>query len=864
MREELNLWFLLQCRSTKKTPKFISNLSNVRIANVTNQSKYRKAREKFQKQVLNMAIRDAFRKIAHITSTYNEQLDYFRNQPDRLRSDHRAKNEALDLVELYGHQIKAVHDRDKKHTLQSKLNKLSANITEKEPLIIKNKPRVTYNIGNVELEEPAVSLLSKGPKFAVLDNSKSGLKRKLEEAEVGLERYAYAVRWAPFLPLPDTDKTATPLDLRNPEKRKSQPPPRHPKTETKLRDTKVQILNVYKQHQRSNPQQTNITEDEDKALKELKKNKNLIIKQSDKDKQFVVVPTDVYKEHAKEMLEDTSTYQKVIKNPLPAMISDIELLCEHLIEKYPKLEGVEPYCPRLPEFYGTYKTHKKINPPPLRPVTSQVDSPGERLGHATNHILKQALQYVPVHLKDSTEARQRLQQCSINSNHMLITADVKSLYTNIPLEHGVKVVSDFIKHHRDKIDMLGIEHLDFVTMLKTVTQSAYFRFDEQYYRQTEGLGMGVKPAPPFAIIYVYLTVEKPLLEQDFTYSEAEPGDRPSNLMPVYCWNRYVDDCITIGEGTENDVRQLFKYVNTLNPKIQFTYEANPKQIDFLDLTIHLQENSDKPQFELFIKPTSLGIFLNYNSGHPRSTIMNSARNELLRAVRNGSTDEFKQRGVNKIKDMLLSNDFTPSVIERLTREINKDKPPNQTRLRITQYLSLPYVNEYHKRKVYQILRQNDLLDKTKVSFYPDKKLGEILTRSALHPTPCNKQSASKCYDCGDLCMQKNIAYKLTCNICNAKYCGETGRFKRNRCWEHLKSVRNKNNKTAMGKHYLMSHPEIKEIPIEPFKFEVLKVCKDYADRMIWQSLYIKQLLPKINTQLSPEADSWQKTTWAIM
>ena len=90
--------------------------------------------------------------------------------------------------------------------------------------------------------------------------------------------------------------------------------------------------------------------------------------------------------------------------------------------------------------------------------------------------------------------------------------------------------------------------------------------------------------------------------------------------------------------------------------------------------------------------------------------MNSARNELLRAVRNGSTDEFKQRSVNKIKEMLLSNDFTPSVIERLTREINKDKPPNQTRLRITQYLSLPYVNKYHKRKVYQILRQNDLLD----------------------------------------------------------------------------------------------------------------------------------------------------------
>ena len=88
------------------------------------------------------------------------------------------------------------------------------------------------------------------------------------------------------------------------------------------------------------------------------------------------------------------------------------------------------------------------------------------------------------------------------------------------------MVSEFIKRHRDKINMLGMEHSDFVSILKTVTQSGYFRFDEKYYRQTEGLGMGVKPAPPFAIIYVYLTVEKPLLEDDFTYSNAVPGNRP--------------------------------------------------------------------------------------------------------------------------------------------------------------------------------------------------------------------------------------------------------------------------------------------------------------------------------------------------
>ena len=724
------------------------------------------------------------------------------------------------------------------------------------------------NIGQVEIEDPAVSLLSKGPNFAVLDNSKHGLKRKLEEAEVAFERYAYAKRWAPHIELSEIikDKNAQDLDIRNPEKHKSQPPPLHPRIESKLHETKVQILAEYRDCQRtlSKVKSTNIPEDEHKALGELKKRKDLVIKESDKDKQFVVVPKSLYREHTTTMLSDTTTYEKVTKNPLPSMTNEAELLCEHLTQKYPKLEGIDPYCPRIPEFYTTYKTHKNTSPPPLRPVTSQVDSPGERLGHATNHILKQALKFVPVNLQDSIQAQQRLKQCKVSQSHILITADVKSLYTNVPLERGVKVVSEFVRQHRDQIDMLGMEHSDFVQMLKTVTQSGYFRFDDQYYRQKEGLAMGVKPAPPFAIIYVYLTVEKPLLENDYSFSTASPQDRPSNLMTLDCWGRYVDDCITVGKGSQEEVSILFKYINTLDPNIQFTFEANHQQIDFLDLTVHIDKDSDEIQFELFIKPTSLGIFLNYNSGHPRSTILNSARNELLRAVRNGSTEFYRKQGIHKIKEMLRTNDFPVEVIERLNREINTVQTPRPKTTRITQYLSLPYINEYHKRKVYQILRQNELLETTKVTFYPDKKLKEILTRSALHPTPCNKQSDAKCYDCGNMCMQKNIAYKLTCSICQAEYCGETGRFKRNRCWEHFKSVRDRNNKTAMGKHYLLSHPELETVPTEPFRFEVLRVCKDYADRMIWQSLFIKQHIPSINTQLSPEVESWQKTTWAIM
>jgi signal recognition particle GTPase len=91
--------------------------------------------------------------------------------------------------------------------------------------------------------------------------------------------------------------------------------------------------------------------------------------------------------------------------------------------------------------------------------------------------------------------------------------------------------------------------------------------------------------------------------------------------------------------------------------------------------------------------------------------MNSARNELLRAVRNGSTYEYKQHSINKIKEMLLSNDFPPKVIDRLIGEMNVERLSKQKNTRITHYLSLSYIDEHHKRKVYQILRRNNLLEK---------------------------------------------------------------------------------------------------------------------------------------------------------
>ena len=428
------------------------------------------------------------------------------------------------------------------------------------------------------------------------------------------------------------------------------------------------------------------------------------------------------------------------------------------------------------------------------------------------------------------------------------------------------MIMQFVTNNWNKLDTNGMELSDFDLLLKSVIQAGYFRFDSTFYKQLNGLGMGVKPAPPFAIIYVYCTVELPLLQDDYTYTPNAPR-KPADLPQVDLWDRYVDDCFSIIEGDEDTVKSLFSYINSLNSDIQFTFECSDKCIAFLDLNIHMNTSENKLDFSLFVKPTSQDIFLNYFSAHPRKTILSAARNEIRRAITNSSSTELQKTSISRITEMLKRNDFPDHVVSKLVQETlkcqEKDRQP-KVNANIA-YLCLPYINEQTCRKVYYTLRKHQLLESTRVTFTSGQRLMDLLTKSSLQHTKCNKQSNSKCYQCDKACMTKNICYQLKCNICQQTYIGETGRFKRSRTWEHYKAVRDKNNTTAMGKHYQEEHPDI-PCPSAPFELTVRRRCKDFVDRQLWQSVLIKRENPKINTQLSESVGEgdWRKYTWKIM
>ena len=90
----------------------------------------------------------------------------------------------------------------------------------------------------------------------------------------------------------------------------------------------------------------------------------------------------------------------------------------------------------------------------------------------------------------------------------------------------------------------------------------------------------------------------------------------------------------------------------IDESIKFPETQTGNSIVFLDFIISINDTTRALEFELYIKPTNVGIFLSYLSAHPRSILLSVAENELRRAIRRSNTDEGTKRGLKKLSDLL--------------------------------------------------------------------------------------------------------------------------------------------------------------------------------------------------------------------
>ena len=184
----------------------------------------------------------------------------------------------------------------------------------------------------------------------------------------------------------------------------------------------------------------------------------------------------------------------------------------------------------------------------------------------------------------------------ISDNSILVTTEVRSLYTNIPNKEGIEAVETNLKRKNKAMRIIS-------TFLRLVLTLNNFIFNSQNYLQIKGCVMATKCAPSYANIFMGM------FEERYIYPFIE------KMSKFYL--QFIDDIFLIWTGTTDQLMKLKQQINEVNPPIKFYFNFSNKEINFLDTTVY-KTQSGKLETKLYRKESNRQAYLHRKSGHPES------------------------------------------------------------------------------------------------------------------------------------------------------------------------------------------------------------------------------------------------------
>lgn len=248
----------------------------------------------------------------------------------------------------------------------------------------------------------------------------------------------------------------------------------------------------------------------------LKNNPNIFFTMADKGNVTVALDREEYVRNVNVLLSDTTTYLVLKRNPLTRLQETIrDLLHRWNNRKYFHRTYNKFFLSQsdtsLPRFYGLPKIHKTGNP--LRPIVSAINSPTYFISKVISESRITSLDKPSSYVHNSHELITKLRDVFIPDDHILVSLDVSSLFTNISLE---LVIQGIEKRYNQIRCHTSAPLNEFLTTATIIMNNTYFQFGGKFYHQIFGSPMGSPTSPQFADI-VMVDLEKHCLNQlDFT------------------------------------------------------------------------------------------------------------------------------------------------------------------------------------------------------------------------------------------------------------------------------------------------------------------------------------------------------------
>ena len=333
----------------------------------------------------------------------------------------------------------------------------------------------------------------------------------------------------------------------------------------------------------------NLTKNERTSMEELSEREDIIITKADKGGAVVIMDVKDYIKEAARQLNNTENYRKLQEDPTATNMK----LVNDTIERFKKqklinekvAEGLKRNDPKTPKFYLRLKIHKRGNPG--RPVVSSVNCHTANISKYIDYHLQPIVKEISLYVKDTQDFLKKLESEKVKDIHLEslpVTLDVKSLYTNITNNEGIKAVKESYEKYKEK----AVSTKVIITFLSLILSLNNFVFNCTHYLQTMGCAMCTICAPSYANIFMANFEAKHI----YTYIKEK------SLLYL----RYIDDIFMIWKGTKVELITFIKELNEKHKTIKFDFQILPRKIAFLDAMLYNDENNNI-QTTLYRKPT---------------------------------------------------------------------------------------------------------------------------------------------------------------------------------------------------------------------------------------------------------------------
>ncbi len=288
----------------------------------------------------------------------------------------------------------------------------------------------------------------------------------------------------------------------------------------------------------------------------------------------------------------------------------------------------QPFSGTVPRFYGLPKVHK-LGRLTLRPIIATCGSYSEKVLLKMKQILGLVL-WGTTSVSNSYEFVRLLEQTDLQPSDRLLSFDVVSLYTRVPVTESLQIIESRLQElselPTDPVrDVTSLSDRGIMILLRHVLEHCYFTWDSTLYRQQSGLPMGGRLSPIIANIFM-------------EHLEHQVLCTALTIPKIYL--RYVDDVFIVWDENRGSYMPFLQLLNAQHSEIVLTSEEEVNgTLPFLDVSITRplfgtdQRKLKSLQLNIYRKPTFGGRYLHFKSSHPLKVKRAGVRGQWLRAQR---------------------------------------------------------------------------------------------------------------------------------------------------------------------------------------------------------------------------------------